>query len=74
MIWKFYYQQMTGPETPDAMNAGSVSSPDLHITSPLCDDIDYANIIKEAERLFTKMCPGQEFLPRAPDPDEIIST
>lgn len=26
----------------------------------------------QAKRLFRKICPDEEFLPRAPDPDEIV--
>lgn len=26
----------------------------------------------QAEQIFKKICPGEEFLPRAPDPEEIV--
>lgn len=29
-------------------------------------------IILQAEQIFKKICPGEEFLPRAPDPEEIV--
>lgn len=84
LIWKFYYQQLTGSQQAEQKELKSTggdsvvdekeSNSGFYITSPACDDIDYTSVIKEAEHLFTKMCPGQEFLPRAPDPDEIIST
>lgn len=70
IIWDFYFQQLTGKQS------GLIKSDEidcLHITSPPCNDIDYSNSIREAEQIFNKMCPEQDFLPRAPDPDEIIS-
>lgn len=74
LLWKFYYQQLMESEKQDVDEPDINRMPGLYITSPICDDIDYANIIKEAEHIFVSMCPDQEFLPRAPDPDEIIST
>lgn len=71
ILWKFHYQQLFGPQT------GLIKSDEidgLFITSPPCNDIDYSHSIKEAEQIFKKICPDQEFLPRAPDPDEIISS
>lgn len=42
-------------------------------TIDLIDDLDYTTCIQEAKRIFTDMYPDEEFLPRAPDPDEIIT-
>lgn len=81
IIWKFYYHQLTyfvndeQQENSTVLDASPTDTlPGLYITSPPCDEIDYGSNIREAERLFKLMCPDQEFLPRAPDPDEIIST
>lgn len=41
--------------------------------APSFCDIDYANEINEAKRIFHQICPDAEFLPRAPDPGEIIN-
>lgn len=35
-------------------------------------DLDYDLTIKEAEKIFRSVYPDLEFLPRAPDPEEII--
>lgn len=35
-------------------------------------DLDYDQSIKKAKAIFTAMYPSDEFLPRAPDPEEII--
>lgn len=34
--------------------------------------IDYDNAIAQARQVFDKMCPGEEFLPKAPNPEDII--
>lgn len=70
ITWKFFYQQLC--ESNNCL-IGEDLIPNLHITSPPCNDIDYETIIKEAEVIFHKICPDQEFLPRAPDPEEIIN-
>lgn len=28
--------------------------------------------MRQAEQVFKEICPGEEFLPRAPDPEEIV--
>lgn len=35
-------------------------------------ELDYDKSIENAESVFKKLYPGEEFLPRAPDPEEII--
>jgi len=70
IIWKFYYQQLIGPKN-SSVETDEVRG--FHITSPPHEDIDYSRCIQEAEQIFHKICPNQEFLPRAPDPDEIIT-
>lgn len=71
IIWKFYYQQLTGPQT-GLIKTDEIDG--LFITSPPSNDIDYSHCISEAKQIFDKMFPNQEFLPRAPDPDEIITS
>ncbi|XP_013779155.1 rab proteins geranylgeranyltransferase component A 2-like [Limulus polyphemus] len=42
------------------------------ITSSPGKSLDYELTVKEARNLFQKMFPAEEFLPRAPDPEEIV--
>lgn len=42
-------------------------------TVDLTDDLDYSICIEVAKKIFSDMYPDEEFLPRAPDPDEIIT-
>ncbi|XP_014675743.1 PREDICTED: rab proteins geranylgeranyltransferase component A 2-like [Priapulus caudatus] len=34
--------------------------------------LDFEHSVQEAKDLFRRICPDEEFLPRAPDPDEIV--
>lgn len=71
ILWKFYYHQLMRYGNDDIGIAATI--PSLHLTSSPSGDIDYEDSIKEAKRIFHLICPDQEFLPRAPDPEEIIS-
>ena len=73
IAWKFFFQQPIADPTEVFRNTRLNKDNSLHASSPLCDDFDYDANIKEAEQIFHRMYPDQEFLPRAPDPDEIIS-
>lgn len=44
----------------------------LHLTCGPHFELDYDRSIDEASALFKKIYPDDEFLPRAPDPEEII--
>jgi len=77
ILWEFYYHQSGTFCQPSKLVDSntlrtSVEKGGLFITNAPYDHIDYSSIIKEAEILFKRMYPDQEFLPRAPDPDEII--
>lgn len=71
IVWKFYYHQLT---TTQKRLQYDDKITGLHITCPPSSDIDYEDSISEAQQLFDRMFPGEDFLPRAPDPDEIVST
>jgi hypothetical protein len=42
------------------------------ITSGPGQQLDYDHHVQEARLLFERLYPGEEFLPRAPDPEEIV--
>lgn len=69
IIWSFYYMQANGNQGQTTRGVDG-----LHVTSPPCGDIDYNQNIEEAREIFKKLCPDDEFLPRAPEPEEIMST
>ncbi|XP_050090713.1 rab proteins geranylgeranyltransferase component A [Anopheles aquasalis] len=44
----------------------------IHLTCGPFHELDYDLSIQQAKRVFNDIYPGEEFLPRAPDPEEII--
>lgn len=71
LLWVAYFQQPTRQQVDLPNESAEIKG--FYITNPPSNDIDYEHSIKEAESIFLNMYPDQEFLPRAPDPDEIIS-
>ncbi|KAF5282161.1 hypothetical protein FQR65_LT02858 [Abscondita terminalis] len=68
VLWSFYYS------VPDTLNATLTS--DKLLNAYICPgpdmDLDYDPAIAQAKKIFTEMYADLEFLPRAPDPEEII--
>ncbi|CAH3991439.1 rab proteins geranylgeranyltransferase component A 1 [Pieris brassicae] len=44
----------------------------VHVCSGPDSGLDFDRAVEQAEQIFKKICPGEEFLPRAPDPEEIV--
>ncbi|KAJ4446648.1 hypothetical protein ANN_13345 [Periplaneta americana] len=68
VLWSLFFNC---PETSECDLTANVpanvflcSGPDL--------DLDFEFAVKQAKEIFTKMYPDSEFLPRAPDPEEIV--
>ncbi|KAI5702784.1 hypothetical protein M8J75_004113 [Diaphorina citri] len=60
------------PDTSHCDLSSSVPS-NVHLCSGPDLDLDFDFAVNQAKEIFTKMYPGEEFLPRAPDADEIIT-
>lgn len=65
--WSYFYQQLSQIQCENETIG-------LFSTDPPCEDLDYSGCIQEAEKVFFSMFPDLEFLPRAPDPDEIVTS
>lgn len=68
VLWSLFFNY---PETSDhgltaniPANVYLCSGPDL--------ELDFESAVKQAKEIFSKMYPDSEFLPRAPDPEEIV--
>ncbi|PSN42493.1 hypothetical protein C0J52_09794 [Blattella germanica] len=68
VLWSVFFNC---PETSDCDLTANVpanvflcSGPDL--------DLDFEYAVKQAKEIFNRMYPDNEFLPRAPDPEEIV--
>lgn len=65
-LWSLYYN-MKDDSAPVSSTLDSVyicSGPDVQL--------DFDRAVEQAEQIFKKIYPGEEFLPRAPDPEEIV--
>ncbi|CAG4941494.1 unnamed protein product [Colias eurytheme] len=65
-LWSLFYnvRDTSAPVASTVDNVHVCSGPDA--------GLDFDRAVEQAEQVFKKICPGEEFLPRAPDPEEII--
>lgn len=68
VLWSLYFTVM---DTVDC-NATNGLSENIYPCPGPDLDLDYDESVKKAKDIFIKMYPDCEFLPRAPDPEEII--
>lgn len=67
VLWCVYFEQSDTSNFEFLSNVKGtyvVGGPDFHL--------DYDRSIQQAQSLFKIICPDEEFLPRAPDPEDII--
>ncbi|XP_066998765.2 rab proteins geranylgeranyltransferase component A 2 [Anabrus simplex] len=68
VLWSLYYNC---PETSQCDLSANVPS-NVFLCSGPDLDLDFEFAVNQAKDIFTKMYPESEFLPRAPDPEEIV--
>ncbi|RWS11124.1 rab proteins geranylgeranyltransferase component A 2-like isoform X2 [Dinothrombium tinctorium] len=68
LLWSCYYNQ----KFVDCSNNFEMKIKSAFVVSPPMNELDYDFAISEARQIFSTMFPDSEFLPRAPDPDEIV--
>lgn len=68
ILWCTFFNQMDT----STVDLNSNVPAGLFVTSSPDVDLDYELAVKEAREIFEKMYPGEEFLPRAPDPEDIL--
>ncbi|XP_054713825.1 rab proteins geranylgeranyltransferase component A 2-like [Uloborus diversus] len=68
LLWSMYYNQ----KDTSTVNLNSRVPEGLFLTSSPDFELDYEHAVAEAREIFEKICPGEEFLPRAPDPEDIL--
>ncbi|CAG9563332.1 unnamed protein product [Danaus chrysippus] len=44
----------------------------VHVCAGPDAGLDFDRAVIQSEQIFKKICPGEEFLPRAPDPEDIV--
>lgn len=67
IVWSLYFNQVdhSGCDLETSMPGN------LYLCPGPNTDLDYDLAIEQARSIFGRMYPGEEFLPRAPDPEEI---
>ncbi|KAK7085434.1 hypothetical protein SK128_008584 [Halocaridina rubra] len=68
VLWSLYFNQLDLSNT-DTMEGVPEN---IHLCSGPDASLDYDTAISQAHSLFTRMFPEEQFLPRAPDPEEIV--
>ncbi|XP_013140669.1 PREDICTED: rab proteins geranylgeranyltransferase component A 1 [Papilio polytes] len=65
-LWSLLYN------VKDTSGAAGSAPAGVHLCSGPDAGLDFDRAVEQAEQIFKKICPGEEFLPRAPDPEEIV--
>ncbi|KFM68724.1 Rab proteins geranylgeranyltransferase component A 2, partial [Stegodyphus mimosarum] len=68
ILWCLYYNQ----KDTSTIDLNCCVPESIFLTSSPDVELDYEHSVKEAHEIFNKICPGEEFLPRAPDPEDIL--
>eukprot|EP00117_Sycon_ciliatum_P012035 scpid45171/ scgid13259/ Rab proteins geranylgeranyltransferase component A 1; Choroideraemia protein homolog; Rab escort protein 1 len=66
---RFYFNQSNPVCTP--VTASGVHIKNIFVTTPTNAELGYSSLVKEAREVFDTICPGEEFLPPAPEPEDI---
>ena len=70
LLWSLYYNITS---TIVAPSDGATHLPtNVHIVSDPDATVGYETCVKEAKDTFYKICPNEEFLPKIPDPEDIV--
>ncbi|XP_046979071.1 rab proteins geranylgeranyltransferase component A 1 [Vanessa cardui] len=65
-LWSLFYNVK---DTSAAVTSGTDC---VHVCAGPDAALDYDRAVHQAEEIYKKICPGQVFLPRAPNPEEIV--
>jgi len=68
VLYCVYYNQPVRKPSPRASDL----PPNVLLCSDPDGELDCTSSVKEAKRLFALMCPDQEFLPKVPNPEDIV--
>nr|CAB3230603.1 rab proteins geranylgeranyltransferase component A 2 [Phallusia mammillata] len=66
ILWSSYFDMMEDGVTRDALPSN------LYVARGPGMELGFDKTMGEARELFERICPDDEFLPRAPDPEEIV--
>ncbi|XP_073967172.1 rab escort protein [Choristoneura fumiferana] len=66
-LWSLFYNVKDA-----AAAAAAPAAAGVHVCAGPDAGLDFDRAVHQAEKIFKEICPGEEFLPRAPDPEEIV--
>ncbi|XP_077983640.1 rab proteins geranylgeranyltransferase component A 2-like isoform X2 [Glandiceps talaboti] len=70
VLWCMYFTQS---DTSECVDEAFTDLPEnVLVTSGPGPSIGFEHAVVQAKKLFEKICPGEEFLPAAPNPEDII--
>lgn len=69
ILWSMYFNI---PQCMKCQHSTDKNSANVHIACGPFFELDYDESIQQAKTTFNEIYPNDEFLPRAPDPEEII--
>nr|XP_054752418.1 rab proteins geranylgeranyltransferase component A 1-like [Lytechinus pictus] len=71
ILWSVFFTQedVTGVED-EVLRATMPGN--VYVTAGAGGSIGFDHAVSQAKEIFDKLCPGEEFLPAAPDPDDLV--
>lgn len=69
--FSFFYSHLKSFEAIDSQQSTNRPS-NLHILGGSVCQLDFDYQVKQAEKVFRLICPNEEFMPKPPDPEDII--
>ncbi|XP_041457852.1 rab proteins geranylgeranyltransferase component A 2-like isoform X2 [Lytechinus variegatus] len=71
ILWSVFFTQedVTGVED-EVLRATMPGN--VYVTAGAGGSIGFDHAVSQAKKIFDKLCPGEEFLPAAPDPDDLV--
>ncbi|XP_071479847.1 rab proteins geranylgeranyltransferase component A 2-like [Diadema antillarum] len=71
ILWSLFFTQQDITEIPDeALREGLPGN--AYVTAGAGASLGFEHAVKQARRIFDLICPGEEFLPAAPEPDDLV--
>lgn len=72
VLFSYFFSHIDSGSLVKEMEKNESKPANLHLVSGAKVCLDFDHHVKEAKRIFKEICPDQEFMPRPPDPEDII--
>ncbi|XP_038055645.1 rab proteins geranylgeranyltransferase component A 2-like [Patiria miniata] len=71
VLWSLFFSQVDSSVCEDTALAAGLPS-NVLVTAGPGTSVGFEHAVTQAKRLFERLCPGEDFLPAAPEPEDII--